>query len=254
MQTLRHGLPVGVDREVPPVDETFVGAGARLAEHPQDGVVEALRGFEVGDADVHVVEHATYSTRLPPSGTPRAGRGPRGRSASRSRRASSRPCSLGGLRVGQHDRLQHVVARLALQASARSGPIGTLVPAGSKAWQEPQPCARNTCLPRSVPAAGAEVATAARWRRSGRRSLRRRRRRSSSPPPRRRGRRRRGWWLSRRLRMVWPAGRRATAAARRPRQQRQAGDSHSSEGPPSSPVVVAGGGRAACRARRSGSP
>jgi hypothetical protein len=50
---------VGDDREVPPL-----AAGARKIQHGEDGVVEALRGGAVGDADRDVVEHVTA---LPPS-------------------------------------------------------------------------------------------------------------------------------------------------------------------------------------------
>jgi hypothetical protein len=59
VEVLRNGLTVGDDREIAPLDVLGV-VRALLAEHREDGVVEALGRVAVGDADVNMVEHPAY--------------------------------------------------------------------------------------------------------------------------------------------------------------------------------------------------
>ena len=147
------------------------------------------------------------------------------------------------LRVRQHDRLHHVVARLAVQRRARGrGRSAPLVPAGSNAWQEPQPCSMKTWCPRSAPAAGAAVETAARVDGSsvcrasaGEGGDRHRRPRAGEATGGEDGGSHAacGWW--------WPPrrGRRANSRTPAAQQQREPGDAaRAASGPPSSLVVV----------------
>ena len=66
MWRFRDGLTVGDDREIPPIDVLGV-IRALLAEHGEDGVVEALGRVAVRDADVHMVDHPVYCAAI--SGT-----------------------------------------------------------------------------------------------------------------------------------------------------------------------------------------
>jgi hypothetical protein len=56
VEVLGDGLTVGVDREIAPVDVLGAVVQALLAEHGEDGLVEAPGRGEVGDADVNVVD------------------------------------------------------------------------------------------------------------------------------------------------------------------------------------------------------
>ena len=156
------------------------------------------------------------------------------------------------LRVRQHDRLHHVVARLAVQAEREVGADRRARVRGLERVAGPA----ALLDPHREPVVGLRPRRRSAGAGRDPRSLRRRRRRSSSPPPRRRGHRRRGWWLSRRLRLVMavaPAGPRR--AGPRPRAAARCLRSRASPGSGrrrrrSSPVRR----RARRRGRRSARP
>ena len=143
-----------------------------LAEDGQDGVVEALRGVAVGDADPDVVEHVAEPTRgsLHQIRRP-AGRGRRARSAARSPRASRRgPQPSATTAFGRHDRLA-ARSRGTCRAATARGPGRC-----RRARWRARTCGRSRSPARRRP-------SAPRSPRRRRAARGRRRAASASPPP-----------------------------------------------------------------------